>query len=107
MIEVHVTYNLVQGTDEQAYSDWMRKAIVPVMRAPGILEVRAHRSMLGSPQVLIISVWKSLTDWAKFAETEAWHTLIAKLQSSLATNIRIELWGPSPVVPDPIHPPKT
>lgn len=107
MIEVHVTYDLVQGTDEQAYTDWMRKAIVPVMRAHGLVEVRAQRSLLGSPQVLIISVWKGLTDWAKFAESEEWHMLIAKLQSSLALHVQITLWGPSPVVPEPIHPPKT
>jgi heme-degrading monooxygenase HmoA len=104
MIEVHVSYDLVSGADDKAYEQWMKRAIVPVLKSEGIVEVRAYRNLLGSPQVLVVLVWKSLADWARIAEGSDWGALINELRSSLATHLRIDIWGPSPVVPEPVHP---
>jgi hypothetical protein len=49
MIEVHVAYYLVSGVDDKAYERWMKRAIVPVLKSEGIVELRAYRNMLGSP----------------------------------------------------------
>ena len=106
MIEVHASYDLVSGVEEKAYEGWMKKAIVPVMKSVGFVELRAYRNMLGSPQVLVVMVWKSLSDWARLAEGSDWEAVVKELRSSLATHFQIDIWGPSPVVPEPVHPPK-
>ena len=106
MIEVHVSYDLAPGVDEKAYGEWMKKAIVPVLKSGGIVEVRAYRNLLGSPQVLIVMAWKNLSDWAKLAESADWATPFNELRRSLATHLRVAIWGPSPVVPETLRPPK-
>jgi hypothetical protein len=104
IIEVHVYYDLISGVDDKAYEGWMKRAIVPVLKSEGIVEVRAYRNLLGSPQVLVVMVWKSLTDWARLAEGAEWGALVNELRGSLATHLRIDIWGSSPVVPEPVHP---
>ena len=104
MIEGHVSYDLVSGVDGKAYEGWMKRAIVPVLKSEGIIEVRAYRNKLGSPQVLVVMVWKNLAGWARLAEGSEWEALINELRSSLATHLNIDIWGPSPVVPEPVHP---
>jgi hypothetical protein len=106
MIEVHVSYDLAYGVDEKAYGDWMKKAIVPVLKSDGVVEVRAYRNMLGSPHVLIVMVWKNLPAWAKLAEGPEWGTPFQELRRSLATHLRVDIWGPSPAAPEPLRPPR-
>ena len=105
MIEVHITYNLLPQSDPAAYSEWQRKAIIPVMKRKGFVELKAHRNMLSSPQILLITVWETLPDWARFAESGYWGELLEELVTSIATNVDIRIWGPSPVVPEPLRPP--
>jgi heme-degrading monooxygenase HmoA len=104
MIEVHVSYDLVSRVDDKAYEGWMKRAIVPVLKSEGIVELRAYRNMLGSPQVLVVMVWQSLADWARLAEGPDWGKIVNELRGSLATRLQIDIWGPSPVVPEPVHP---
>jgi hypothetical protein len=40
-----------------------------MLQAPGSVEIRVYRSLLGSPQVRLTLVWQMLADWAKFAES--------------------------------------
>jgi hypothetical protein len=51
-----------------------------------------------------VSVWQTLEDWAKF-DQGAWQPIQAELRG-FAGNISIELWGPSPVLAQPIRPAK-
>ena len=67
--------------------------------------MRVHRNLLGSPQVRLTLVWQTLADWAKFAEGAERQKLDSELLQ-FATNIHIEHWGPSPVVPEPLRPGK-
>ena len=105
VIEVHITYDLLPKSDPEAYSEWQRKAIIPVMKRKGFVELRAHRNLLGSPHILLMMTWETLSDWAGFAESKDWMTLIEELGASLAAHIDIQIWGPSPVVPEPLRPP--
>ncbi|WP_062536607.1 antibiotic biosynthesis monooxygenase [Mizugakiibacter sediminis] len=102
MIEVTQTYDLLPAVDRDTYADWVKKAIGLVLKQPGLVEFRAHRNLLGSPQVRTTTVWQSGADWAHFAEG-AWQTLEPELRR-MATNLRIELWGPSPMVTEPLRP---
>jgi heme-degrading monooxygenase HmoA len=105
MIEVDVFYEFRRGVDQQqeAYLQWARKTIGAILQQPGIIEFRAYRNVMISPEVRTTSVWETLADWAHFAESTTWQELLQEMRT-YATNIRVELWGPSSVVPEPLRP---
>lgn len=103
MIENNMTYELRPNLDQRAYGEWAKKAIGVILQAPGVVEFRAYRNLLGSPQVRSTTVMQTLADWAKFVDTDEWRTLEAELRA-FATDIRIQVWGPSPVLPEPVRP---
>ena len=103
MIESNMVYDLLPCIDQQAYQQVAKKAIGLVLQSPGLVEFRANRNVLGSPQVRATSVWQTLADWANFSESSGWLELEAEMRT-FVTNLRFELWGPSPVVPEPLRP---
>ena len=105
MIEVNKTYDFLPGIDQQAYGELAQKGIRMMLQAPGIVELRANRNTLGSPQVRLTTVWETLADWAKFAESAERQALESELRA-FTTNIHIEPWGPSPALPEPLRPGK-
>lgn len=102
MIEVTQTYELLPTVDLGAYAAWVKKALGIVLKQPGFVEFRAHRNLLGSPQVRTTTVWQSAAEWARFDEGD-WQTLELELRR-MATQLRVELWGPSAMVPEPLRP---
>ncbi len=103
MIEVNKTYDLVPGIDRQAYLEYGKRALATMLKAPGLIEIRVYRSLLGSPQVRLTLVWQTLADWASFAESPERQKLDSELLE-FATDIGLELWGPSPTTPEPLRP---
>jgi len=103
MIEVNKTYDLLPGIDLQAYLEYGKRAFATMLKAPGVVKIRVYRSLLGSPQVRLALEWQTLADWAKFAESPERQRLDSELLK-FATNIGVELWGPSPTVPEPLRP---
>ena len=103
MIEINFCYDLLPGMDQQAYGEWVKKAVGATLRSPGIIEFRASRNVLGSPEVRGTSVWKSLADWAKFMESDEWQAIRSESYAFI-TNVRSEIWGPSPLVPESLRP---
>lgn len=104
MIQTVLTYDLVPGADQKAYQAWARNAIGISMQQLGLIELRAHRNLLGTPLFRVTSEWQSMADVEKFL-LGAWQPVEAELRT-MATNIRWEYWGPSPVVPEPLRPGK-
>ena len=104
MIEVDMKWDFLPGVDQQAYQAWAKKAIGSVLQSPGIVEFRASRSMLGPPEVRATSVWKRMADWGNFDESATWKALKAELLDQYAQNLSVDIWGPSPVVPEPLRP---
>jgi len=105
MIEANMSWDLLHGVDVKAYGTWAKKAGESMAKQPGMIEFRASRNILGNPQIRISGMWKSLADWAKFIDGEVWRALEVELRS-YATNLRIELWGPSPIIVEPLRPAK-
>jgi len=100
MIEVDETYDLLTGIDQKAYGEFVKKEMG--RKTPGIAEIRAYRNVLGSPQVRLTVVWQTLADWARWvegAERQAFQSELLKF----ATNVKFEIWGPSPLIPEPIR----
>lgn len=104
MIEVHMAYDLKPGIDDSTYFDWIKKAIVPALKSDGIIEVRAYRNLKESSGVLVVGVWENLEDWMKFSLSEGWQSLTNALQNAFAIHLRIEVWGHSPLLPEPLRP---
>lgn len=102
MIEVVQSYDLLPGVDQQAYAAWAKDGIGIVLQQKGLVEFRANRNLLGSPQIRTVSVWRSMTDWDEF-NNGAWMQLDQQLRK-MATNLKIEVWGPSSLVPEPLRP---
>jgi hypothetical protein len=103
MIEVAFTYDFLPGIDEQAYAQLARKATNMMLTAPGFVEFRAHRNLVGSPHVRRTSVWHSLGDYASLAQQAEFQALTAEFRSYV-THLEVQFWGPSPFVPKPIRP---
>ena len=105
VIEVNKTFSLHPHVDQKGLMEYRKKAIGTLLQTPGIVEVRSQRNVLGTPQVRLTSLWQTLADWAKFAESDKRFALDDELRN-FASDIRIEIWGPSPTVPEPHHPRK-
>ena len=105
MIEVNKTYDLLPGIDQQAYLEYSKRALATILKAPGLVEIRSYRSLLGAPHVRLTLLWQTLTDWAKFAESPERQMLDSELLK-FGTDIGLEIWGPSPAVPEPLRPSK-
>lgn len=103
MIEVAFTYDFLPYIDEQAYAKLARRATAMMLKAEGFVEFRAHRNMAGSPHVRRTSVWESLADWAKLTQETEFQEITAEFRSYV-TNLDVQIWGPSPFVPEPIRP---
>lgn len=101
MIEVAFCYDFTPGYDENSYTDLVRRATSMMVEADGFVEFRAHRNMLGSPQVRRTSVWKSLKAWSKLAQTSEFQIITTEF-SGFVTHLDVQIWGPSPLTPEPI-----
>lgn len=102
MIEVHQTYDLRPDIDPQAYGEFCQQAVRTMLQTPGCLEFHAQRNLLGSPHVRTAVVWEDLSAWARFAESETGRTMMEQFLP-FVTHVQTELWGPSPVLPEPIR----
>ena len=107
MVEVMITYDLLPRINDEAYADWSKRAIVSLLKSPGVVEMRAYRNLMGSPHVLLVTVWETLADWARFAEDGDWTILMDELRDAMGTGIDVQVWGQSPMAPEPLRPPKS
>jgi hypothetical protein len=103
MIEVTATYDFLPGVGQQSYEEFAQRAIGTILGAQGIVEMRANRNMMSSPQVRATYVFQTMTDWAKFCESDAYRALDTEVRK-FVINYKIDIWGPSPVVPQPLRP---
>lgn len=87
----------------EEYATWARGAIPRVLALPGLIEFRGYRPASGSHQIVTTTEFATMADWAASVENEIWQDVIADLRT-MATDITTEIWGPSPVVPQPIRP---
>ena len=103
MIEVNTFWYMLPNVKQQAYIEFSKRAIGATLQAPGLVEFRANRNMLGSPKIRTTHVWQTMSDYANFIESPAWQALEVELLT-FTTNLSTEIWGPSPVVPEPLRP---
>jgi quinol monooxygenase YgiN len=89
----------------EAYLTWAQGAIQRNLAAPGVVEFRAYRGAAGpAPGHAVITY-----EFADFEAWAAWYADDGVQQSTnevrqYVENLTAELWGPSPVVPQPMRP---
>lgn len=105
MIEICNTHDFAPNLDQRAYMEYVKRAVGVVMQAPGLVELRSQRNVLGSPRLRVTTVWQSLSDWATFQQSPAWQAMEAE-QERFLINTHTEIWGPSPVLTEPLRPGK-
>jgi antibiotic biosynthesis monooxygenase (ABM) superfamily enzyme len=89
----------------EAYLEWTQNAIGRTLTAPGVVEFRAYRPASGSSQAVTTYEFADMAAWAAWQNNEDVQTVLTELRT-LALNVNMEVWGPSPVVPEPIRPGK-
>jgi quinol monooxygenase YgiN len=87
----------------EAYLEWTQGAIRRTLAVPGVVEFRAYRPASGTSQVVITYEFADLASWAAWYGHEGTQKVLDELHT-LALDVTLELWGPSPVVPAPIRP---
>lgn len=89
----------------ETYLKWTEGAIKRVLAAPGVVELRAYRAATGPGQIVLTYEFADMAGWSAWYGNAEVQKVISELYT-LAVDINIELWGPSPIVPAPIRPGK-
>jgi quinol monooxygenase YgiN len=89
----------------EAYLKWTDSAIKRTLAVPGVVEFRAYRSASGASQIVTTYEFADMVAWAAWNGNEDVQKVLMELHT-LALNVNIEIWGPSPVVLAPIRPGK-
>lgn len=87
----------------EAYLEWTEGAIKRTLAVPGVVEFRGYRPAAGSSQIVTTYEFADLAAWAAWSSNPDTQKVLTELHT-LALNVSIEVWGPSPVVPVPIRP---
>ncbi|MFN2289644.1 MAG: antibiotic biosynthesis monooxygenase [Anaerolineae bacterium] len=95
-------WNIIPGK-EKAYEEWVRDAIPRILRIPGVIEFRGYRPATGSAQTVVTYEFADMAAWAAWYSHEDAQKLLTELRT-VTTDVRQEIWGPSPFVPKPVRP---
>lgn len=87
----------------EAYAGWAKGAIQRTLAAGGVTEFRGYRPASGSAEVVVTYEFADMAAWAAWYGHDAVQQVIAEVYT-LATGVTTDLWGPSPIVPQPIRP---
>jgi heme-degrading monooxygenase HmoA len=103
MIEVAFTYDFIPNFDVAAYTKVARTATQIMVSSKGFIEFRANRNLMGSPNVRRTSVWQSFADYAAMSQSPEFQKITEDFRK-FVTHIDVQIWGPSPISPEPIRP---
>ena len=102
MVLYVVRYDVLSDKRE-AYAQWVMPAIRRMLAAPGVTELRAYRVAAGDSQVASVYEFPDFAAWASWYAHEEVQKAIVESRSFVA-NMITELWGPSPLAPNPLRP---
>ncbi len=102
-----LAWDLPPAEQMEAYNKKAGTELIPtILKQPGLKEFRAYRNPYGTtPQVVTHAEFDSLESWLKFIQSEDYAAIVARLRALGCTNLVAEVWGASPLVPEPLKPP--
>lgn len=86
----------------EAYPEWAQSAVRRLLAVPGIVEFRGYRPATGSNQVAVTYEFADMQAWASWRYSEDVQKVVDE-GYTYTTNVSFELWGPSPVISQPIR----
>lgn len=95
-------YDIMPGKTEE-FIEWAKGAIPKILSAPGIVEMRSYRPAASDSQIATTYEFADMASWAEWQSSEAMQQLNLEVRTYVVS-FRTELWGPSPVVPEPLRP---
>ena len=95
-------YDIRPGKAEE-FAEWAKSARDRMFAVPGIVELRAYRPATGNRQVVVTYEFADMSAWAAWQSNEDIQKLGDEARTYI-TNVSRELWGPSPIIPEPIRP---
>ena len=93
----------IRPEKREEYAKWAEGTIRRIMKIPGIAEFRGYRPATGSQEVAVTYEFADMNAFSSWISNEDVQQLFAEARS-YCENMASELWGPSPVVPEPIRP---
>ena len=88
------------------YFKWASESAIPrIMEIPGLVEFCGYRPASGSHQIAATYQFKDMASWAAWVDSPDYTKIMEEFRP-MATNVSAEIWGPSPVVPEPLRPRK-
>jgi heme-degrading monooxygenase HmoA len=101
-----MSWDLPPEEQIQTYNEKARTGWIPsVLRQAGVKEFRAYRNpYLTTPQAMVHIEWDSLASWLKYLDSEDYAKIVSELRGVGCTNISAEVWGSSPLLPEPLKP---
>ena len=92
----------IRSEKVEAYPEWAQSAVSRLLAVPGVVEFRAYRPVTGCHQVAVTYEFIDMQSWASWQYNEDVQKVFDEGRTYM-TNMSVELWGPSPIVPEPIH----
>lgn len=93
----------IPNQKEEKYTAWAKETIPRILGAPGLVEFRAYRAGAASHYILVIFEIKSKEAFSEFWEFLQREKLLEETYANTVDAVS-ELWGPSPLVPEPLRP---
>ena len=84
-----------------AHGEWVGSEIQQAFDWPGLVAFRAFRPLMRRSRVILTVEFARLEDWTAWYNSPNTQGLLDDL-GTLTVGLEMELWGPSPLVSEPI-----
>jgi len=85
------------------YGKWAIAALQRMLSAGDVVEFRAYRPVSGTSEVAVTYEFADMATFARWYQQEPVQRTLQEARE-YCVRMATELWGPSPVVPRPVHP---
>jgi heme-degrading monooxygenase HmoA len=103
---VYVLKYDIRSDKTEAFVKWATESAIPrILKIPGLVEFCSYRPVTGPHQIASTYFFKDAAAVAAWMSHADFEKITAELRS-YATDVYGELWNPSPVVPERLHPKK-
>ena len=100
---LHVLKWTIHPDKADAYAKWAQSTLAKVVSVGQIIELRGYRAATGSSQIVATMEFANMSDWAEWHNHDTIQQVLVELRT-VAVNVTSELWGPSPMTPEPVRP---
>jgi heme-degrading monooxygenase HmoA len=103
---VYVLKYDIRPEKAEAFIKWATESAIPrILKIPGLVEFGSYRPVTGSHQIASTYFFKDAGAVAAWFSNPDFEKITTELRT-YATKVCGELWNPSPVVPERLHPKK-